>query len=295
METHRKQFFTYAVSLIIMWGISWPILKIGLFDCPPILFAGLRTTLGGLALLILAVIQSRKFRFKQLWLIYLISAIFNVIFFFGLQTIALAHLPSGLLAVLVYFEPILVGFLAWIWLGESLPLRKIIGLILGFLGVGAISAKSLNGNISSFGVTLGLLSAISWAIGTVYWKRIQGQADPLLLVALPFTFGGIVLTIAGTFLESWSNIHITGSFIASLTYSFLIASGASWTIWLKLVHMGEVSKVASYTFFVPLLAVIIGTIWLHEAMSMLLIVGLIAIILGIFLVNHNQNLSFRKQ
>lgn len=286
MQTGKHKIVIYTIALIIMWGFSWPILKIGLYDSPPILFAGLRTGLGGLILIIFAAFQARKINLMKLWPVYLISSIFNVIFFFGLQTIALNHLPSGLLSVLVYLEPILVGLLAWLWLGEPLTSRKVIGLLLGFLGVAAISAKGLTGHISVFGVVLALLSAVSWAIGTVYWKRVQGQADPLWLVAIPFTFGGIVLTTIGSISESFLQIHFTGAFFASLTYSFLIATGVSWALWLHLVHMGEVSKVASWTFFVPLLSVIIGAIWLHEAVGILLVIGLLSIVAGIYLVNH---------
>ena len=286
MHIRNHKTAIYTVGLILMWGFSWPVLKIGLNDSPPILFAGLRTGLGGLILVLLAVLQSRKMNLKKLWPVYLISSIFNAIFFFGLQTIALNHLPSGLLSVLVYLEPILVGILAWFWLGEELNSRKVAGLLLGFLGVAAISARGMTGHISTFGVVLALLSAISWAIGTVYWKRVQGQADPLWLVALPFTFGGIVLISVGLISESFTQIHFTGEFVASLTYSFLIATGVSWALWLHLVHMGEVSKVASWTFFVPLLSVLIGAIWLHETITVFLVIGLVAIVSGIYLVNH---------
>lgn len=286
MQMGNHKIAIYTVLLILMWGFSWPILKIGLYDSPPILFAGLRTSLGGILLIILAVFQGRKMNLKKQWPIYLISSVFNVIFFFGLQTIALNQLPSGLLSVLVYLEPILVGFFAWLWLGENLNIRKVIGLFLGFLGVAAISAKGLTGHISAFGVILALLSALSWAIGTVYWKSVQGKADPLWLVAFPFTFGGIVLTTVGSFAESFTEIHFTGEFVASLTYSFLIATSVSWALWLHLVHMGEVSKVASWTFFVPLLSVIIGAVWLHEPVTVFLVIGLVAIVVGIYLVNH---------
>lgn len=289
MFSGKHKIVIYTVALILMWGISWPVLKIGLYDSPPILFAGFRTGLGGLVLIFLAALQSRKMNLKKLWPAYLISSIFNVILFYGLQTIALAYLPSGMVSVIVYLQPILVGIMAWLWLGEQLTLQKVVGLFLGFLGVAAISAKGLKGHISIFGVVLSLLSALAWAIGTVYSKRTQTQADPVWFVAIPFTFGGILLTLTGAFLEPIAQVHITGQFVASLTYSFLIATSLSWIVWLELVHMGEVSKVASWIFFVPLLAVIIAAVWLHESVNVFLVIGLVSIVTGIYLVNRTPS------
>src|SRR5579875_988197 len=246
MNTNKQKLVIYTIGLILMWGFTWPILKIGLRFAPPLLFAGLRTLIGGIALTAIAVKNWRTIRFKESWHIYLISSVFNVILFFGLQNAALTHLPSGLLSVLVYFEPIMVGLLAWLWLHETLSMQKLIGLVLGFLGVAAISIKGLTGDISSIGILLALAGAISWAIGTVYWKRVQGTVDPLWLVAIPFTFGGVVLTGFGSLTETWSSIHWTLSFYGSLAYSCLIRAGFSWVIWLRLVHLGEVSRVAAF-------------------------------------------------
>ena len=289
MQTKGNRIVIYTIALILMWGFTWPILKVGLYDCPPILYSGLRTGLAGLVLFFLAPFYSGKMNIKELWPVYLISSIFNVILFYGLQTIALNHLPSGLQSVLVYLQPILVAILAWLWLGDSLNLQKVIGLILGFIGVASISIKGIEGHISIVGIILSILSALSWALGTVYWKHIQGQADPLWLVAIPFTFGGIVLTAIGSFTESFSQINFTGELAFSLTYTILIGTTLSWITYLQLVHLGEVSKVAAWTFFVPLLSVIVSAVWLHEPVNISLVIGLVSIVIGIYLVNHSPS------
>ena len=88
------------------------------------------------------------------WPVFVLLAAFNVVFFFGFQTLAILYRPSGTAAVLEYLQPILVGLLAWMILGESLPLAKIVGLILGFSGIVAVSSGSIFGNISAAGVAL---------------------------------------------------------------------------------------------------------------------------------------------
>jgi O-acetylserine/cysteine efflux transporter len=74
-------------------------------------------------------------------------------------------------------------------LGESLSLAKVVGLILGFSGIVAVSAGSFFGNISGAGVAFGAGSAFSWALGTVYFKRYEARISTMWAVALPFVMG----------------------------------------------------------------------------------------------------------
>ena len=289
MRQTRGRLIAHTVLLIVLWGFTWPILKIGLHFAPPLLFAGIRTLMGGLVLVIVSLLKRRSMHLAKLWHIYLILAIFNVILYFGLQNIALMYLSSGLLSVLVYLQPILVAFLAWIWLKESFPTSKIIGILAGFIGVIIISGKGFASGVSVLGIILAILTAVSWAIGTVYWKSIQGQVDPLWGVAIPFTIGGVILTISGSLTEHWGFIHWVAPLIGSLLYTSLLGTALAWVLWFRLVDMAEVSVIAPYTFFVPLLSVVIGVVWLHEKINSTFIIGFVVIALGIYLVNRRAN------
>src|SRR5689334_8787842 len=139
-EMSRAKTAGLICFLVVVWGISWPIYKIALNFTPPLLFAGMRTLFGGLLLAILLISRRDKIHLKENWRIYTSSAILNVILFFALQTVGLMYLPSGLFSVLVYLQPVLVGLLAWFWLGESMSLVKVIGLVIGFVGVATVSS-----------------------------------------------------------------------------------------------------------------------------------------------------------
>jgi len=288
MNRSRLLTLTFIIGLVFMWGLSWSILKVGLEYIPPILFVGLRTLAGGLILTLVALPRWRLLNFRKTWHIYFIAGILNVVLFFGLQTLSLQLLPSGLVSVLVYLAPILVGVLAWLWLGERMTPTKIIGLVLGFLGVGSISIESLSSHVSGIGVIYGLLAAVSWALGTVYMKRTQKKVELFWLVAMQFLIGGTITTILGLIFEDWSAIHWTTTFWFSFGYSSAIGVALSWLTWIYLLRLGEVSRVSAVTFLVPLLSVVIGTLFLHESTSIYLIIGLILIALSIYLVNRNQ-------
>ncbi len=138
--------------LVTVWGINWPLTKAALAYSPPLLFAGIRTLIGGLLLLMVALPRFKKLRFKETWPIYLISAILNITLFYGLQPVGLNYLPAGLFSAIVFFQPVLMGVFSWLWLGESMYPLKIAGLILGFAGVAVISAAGFGGHISIAGI-----------------------------------------------------------------------------------------------------------------------------------------------
>ncbi|MEX1028493.1 MAG: DMT family transporter [Paenibacillaceae bacterium] len=282
----RMQTVLLIAFLIAVWGLSWPILKIALTFSPPILFTGMRTLLGGLVLLIIAIPRYKRLNFKQTWPIYLICALLNVILYHGLHTIGLNYMPSGLLAAIVYLQPVLVGIFAWLWLGEAMYDLKIVGLILGFLGVGIISGAGLLGQISIIGILLALGSSLSWALGTIYVKKIGTVVDSIWLVTLQFIVGGIVMIAVGTGSESWSDIVWNPTFILCLLFTAIFVFALGWLVYFELIFAGEASKVSSYTFLIPTVAILMGTLFMDEPFTISLMIGLVLILISIYYVNR---------
>ena len=210
----------------------------------------------------------------------------NVVLFMGLQTFSIMLLPSGTAAVLIYLQPILTGLLAWLLLDESLTPAKLVGLLLGFSGIVAVSVGGFSGIVAPAGVAFAVVSALMWALGTVYFKRVQDRVSMLWAVALTFLFGGIVLLALGLVIESPAEISLSGSLVASVLYSGFVGTGLAWALWLGLVRTGEASTVAAYVFFVPLASVAIGALVLDEHLSPSLFIGGILVVSGIYLVNR---------
>lgn len=289
MKTNHSLWTATRIALLVlMWGVSFAVYKVSLSDTPPILFAGLRTFLGGVFLAALAWPSRREIHLRKNWRVYLISSLFNVILFFGLQTVGLSYLPAGLFSVVMYLEPVLVGLFAWLWLGESMTWLKIVGLLLGFGGVATISAGSFQAHLSLPGIVIGVVTAFVWTVGTIYSKKAQERVNMMWLLAIQFTFGGLVLTGVGSAAESWSAIVWGVPLWTGLAFGMVIGCSVSWILWFALVHEGEASRVAAFTFMVPLLSVIIATIFLGEPVTWTLGVGLACIVAGIYLVNRRS-------
>ena len=280
--------------LVLFWGSAFAVVKIGLDYSPPVLFAGLRILIGGLAMVIAAVLWGGSPDLRRDWPVFLLLAALNAVLFVGLQTYAILYLPSGSAAVLVYLQPILVGILAWLILGEPLSAAKLVGLLLGFSGIVAVSMESILGGTNALpvvGVIFGASSALFWALGTVYFKKYEARVSTLWAVALTFLVGGIVLTALGLLVEGWRGVSWTWEFVASLLYSGLVGISLAWVIWFALVRAGEASRVAAYIFAVPLTAVLIGVVFLDEPLGYPLLIGAALVVSGIYLVNREPRLA----
>lgn len=289
--TGRRGTIGIAV-LVLAWSSTFAAIKIGLQDAPPLLFAGLRSLVGGAAMALLAGWRTGGPRVRGNAGVYLLLTVLNVIGFFGLQTLAVMELPSGLAAVLIYLQPVLTGVLAAPLLGERLGANKLAGLLLAFAGIVVVSAGAIRGHVSGLGVGYAVASALMWSLGTIAFKRTQGRVDPWWAVALPFLVGGAVLTVAGLVVEG-ARIGWSGSFVAALGYSALVGTALAWALWFALVGSGEASRASTYIFFVPVLSLVFGAVLLGERIGLSLLAGAVLVVAGVSLVNRRPRAQRR--
>ncbi|CAA9420919.1 MAG: Permease of the drug/metabolite transporter (DMT) superfamily [uncultured Rubrobacteraceae bacterium] len=286
----RRRFGVLAfVALVLAWSSAFSVVKVGLDYAPPVLFAGGRTLLSGVIMTFVALAWGGNPNLRRDWRVFVFLGAFNVVLFIGAQSFAVLYLPSGTAAVLIYLQPILVGVFAWTVLGEPLTTTKIAGLLLGFAGIVAVSSAGLlnaAGEVTLVGVVFGVASALSWALGTVGFKKYEARISTLWAVALPFLLGGIVLTTLGLLVERPSDVSWTGPLVWSVLYSAFVGTGLAWLLFFGLVRAGEASRVASFIFVVPLAAVVIGAVVLDEALGPPLLAGAALIVSGIYLVNR---------
>jgi drug/metabolite transporter (DMT)-like permease len=136
------------------------------------------------------------------------------------------------------------------------------------------------------GVAFGAGSAFSWALGTVFFKRYEARVSTMWAVAMPFVAGGMVLTLLSFAIESWSEVSPKATLFASLAYVSLVEIALAWLIWFGLIRAGEASRVAVYVFFVPLVSIVIGAIFLGGRLTTSLLIGTFLIVTGIYAVNR---------
>lgn len=255
---------------------------------PPLLFAGVRAFIGGIILFFIAWQNRRFLQFRKNWQYYVISATLNIVLYLGIQTVGLIYLPGGLFSVLVYFQPVLLGILAWLFLGEGMTITKIIGLILGFVGILLVSIDGLTIHLSIIGVTLALATAFVWASGVVYVKKNKERVDPYWMVVMQLIIGGSVLLLAGFIIEDVQLISWNGELISSIIWGSTAGMAIAQFLYYKLINEGEASKVGAFTFIVPIISVIISSIFLDENITVNLFFGMLLVGTSIYLVNYQR-------
>lgn len=273
------------VLLVLAWGSTFAAVKVGLESAPPILFGGLRSVLGGAVMVVLAFARSGRPALRATWPAYAVLTLLNVVLFFSLQTLAILELPSGLASVLIYLQPVLVGVLAAPLLGESLNRFKVAGLLTGFAGIAVVSAGAFAGHVSALGVGYAVVGALVWALGTIAFKAYAEQVDVWWAVAIPFLVGGLMLSAGGAAFEG-TDITWSGEFVAAFVWASVIGTALSWSLWFGLVGSGEAGRAASYIFFVPLISLVIGAVFLDESLGLSLLAGAGLVIVGVYLVNR---------
>ena len=98
--------------------------------------------------------------------------------FFGLQTLAIDHLPSGYASLLLYLQPVLTVLLAAPLLGEALTPARLVGALTAFVGVAVVSLHP-DRTVTTVGIALGVAAAVCWSLGTITAKRVRPRVEPL--------------------------------------------------------------------------------------------------------------------
>jgi len=202
--------------------------------------------------------------------------------------IGLTGEKSGLSAVVTYTQPLFVFCMAVPLLNEKTKASKILGILIGFLGVVVISIRRgilLNGLTGSLFFLL--LGAFLWAASTVYYKRSLSHVNPVLVNLLQMSFGTVLfflmLTPSGEFLFPSST-----DYLMIVLYASIGSSAIAFTIWIHLLREEEATVLSSSSLIIPMVALFFGWLLLGETVKPQVFIGAIFVMLGVYLVNRAE-------
>ena len=293
--TNRRNIVILATLCCILWGSAYPSIKIGysLFNVNDVgsklVFAGYRFALAGILVLLLEIIIKKKpfvfskKQFAQITLLGLTQTALQYIFFYIGMSYTTGVRGSIINGTGTFVSIILAHF---IYKNDKLNFNKIIGCVIGFLGVIIVNlnGQSLGGTSFTFkGEGLVMIAAIVFAAAAIYGKRITQNQEPSLVTGLQLFIGGVILTILGWFLGG----SLKGFTIAStslLIYMALLSSVA-FVIWTQLLKYNKVGIISVFNFLVPVFGTLLSSMFLGENIfDIKILVALILVCYGIFLV-----------
>ena len=287
-----KVLINYAV-LCFIWGTTWIILKKSLGDgTPPFFGSGFRFFFGGIILWGI-ILYKRDFpSFNAIPLqLYLQFGILNLTICYGLTYWATQFIYSSLSALIWAGFPLCVAIFSYFMLpNEVFTKKKIISLLLGTVGALLILKEGLNfkGDQVVIGILMVVIAVIIAGYPNVYLKRYANAVTSLHLNAVSQLIAGITLLIISFIFESdqimvWSNFNIF-----ALAYLTIFGSLIAWYIYFWLFPHISMSQISYIAFFPPVLASILGWVFLDEKLSILAIIGGGFVIFGAVLVNLNE-------
>ena len=278
------------VALCATWGSSFVALKIGLRYADPVFLASLRFWIASIAVLVFGFAVGKPMwpsRDKLLPLV--LVGVSQIGFLAMFLNLGQDHLSAGLGAILFYTYPLLAAVAAAMFLNERIDRTKAAGLALGFGGVVLLTGSSAHGEVG--GMILVLAAAVSWAVGTVLFKRMLSGEDTYMVSAWTMVFGSVFLSIASLVIEGAPHVEITSGLVTALLYQAIPAMAMAGTLWLWLLDRGEAAVASAYLFMTPVFGVFFGWLLLDERITWMRVAGGVLVGAGIYLVNRTAKLQ----
>ncbi len=272
-------------------GSAFAIGKIGLNYSSPILLVALRFTMAGIIMGAMVWVFKREHPKKIMdWLKIAVIGLFQTAGVMGCIFVGLRTISAGELSILTFTNPLLVVALGTIFLKIRYNPQQWLGVFLGFIGVYITLGANLDFKI---GTLLGILSAVSWAIGTILIKIWGLRFDIWVLTAYQMFFGGIILFFLSLLIEKpYFIVEFNSIFI--LLWLTIMASIIQFAGWFYLIQKGDSGKVSAFLFLAPFFGVLSGWLLLNEQLDVNVLAGGLFIFSGIFLVNWQVTLKKTK-
>ena len=277
------------ILLVLIWAISWPVIKVGVAAMPALWFGCLRYVIGALCLFTLVAVRGGlALPPRSDWPLVAVSGALQMGAYSALTGLALIILPPGRASVLAFSTPIWVVPLAAWWLHEPISWRALLGAGTGLLGVIAIAAPSLQVDgkeqIIAYAMLMG--AAVTWAISIVFvrWHRFSATAFALapwqMLVA-----AALLLPLAIAVEGPLPAIGARG--VATLAYVGPVATAFAYWAVVEAGRRFPASTMSMALLATPSLGVLISAVTLGETVGVSLIAGVVLIGAGIRLATAN--------
>lgn len=287
-KSSSYRIYTLMVTVVLLWGLSWPVNKLGLDFIPPFWFATWRLIIGTVAMFLLVIYLKRLIMPTPKDLPMILSlGIFQIGFFVLFINLGLAYQASGTAAILVYTTPLWVMPMAIFFFKESSTFLKWLGFFLGIIGV-LLMLNPWEMDWTNSNTLLGVIfligASLSLSISILCAKYMTWHHPPLELIPWQLLIGSIMLFIVALI------FHPHPTSLWNLTSSLCIAYTAIFATAFGFWGMTKLSKelpatITSICFLgVPVSGVIFSAVVLHERIDLFMILAMLFITVGLICV-----------
>src|SRR5258706_3065351 len=280
--THRPTWKTLLAFAIIyfVWGSTYLAIRVGVREVPPFLLAAMRFLIAGLVLYGWMMARGERSPSGRQWMSVSLLAVLIFVLDYGLVFWAEQRVPSGMAAVMLATIPVFMTLSEIIFLRtQRLTLRLALALLIGVAGVVVLMSGALSVGgppIDPVGAVALIIAAMSWAASSVLTRKLLLPASKVMSSGAQMLAGGVFLTLTAAALGEFRNFHPTsvsrGAWF-SLLYLIVAGSIVAFTAYVWLIHHESPTKVGTYAYVNPVVAVLVGYFLGGEALGLRTVLG----------------------
>jgi drug/metabolite transporter (DMT)-like permease len=292
-DAHRPTWKTLLAFAIIyfVWGSTYLAIRIGVREVPPFLLAAIRFVVAGLVLYGWTMARGERSPNPRQWMSVLLLAILIFVVDYGLVFWAEQRVPSGPTAVMMATIPAFMALSEIIFLRtQELTVRLAVALLIGMGGVAVLMSRSLHlggAPIDTAGAVALIIGSMSWSVASTLSRRLPLPPSKAVSSGAQMLAGGILLTFVAAALGEFRNFHPAevsrGAWLA-LLYLIVAGSIIAFTAYVWLIHHESPTKVGTYAYVNPVVAVLLGYFLAGEELGRRTILGTLFVLVSVVVI-----------
>jgi drug/metabolite transporter (DMT)-like permease len=296
-EAHRPTWKTLLAFAIIyfVWGSTFLAIRVGVREVPPLVLAAMRFSIAGAVLYGWMLARGERSPTARQWGSASLLGIVIFVFDYGLLFWAEQRVPSGIAAVMLATIPAFMALSEIIFLRtQRLTARLGLALLIGLGGVAVLVSRSLNlggAPIDRVGAAALIFASISWSIASAMTRKLPLPQSKVMSSGAQMLAGGVFLTLAATALGEFRDFHpsaVSRGAWFSLLYLIVAGSIIGFTAYVWLIHHESPTKVGTYAYVNPIVAVLVGYFLGGEALSSRTILGTLCVLISVIVITTTR-------
>ena len=288
----------FALTAAVAWGWAYPLIKHGFSEFgigqsmtgSKILFAGVRFTISGIILLVIAIATRRSFKIRQStdWTFIFLFSLLNTTLHYACFYIGLSNSAGARAAILNSLSVFTLVLLACLFFkSDRLTLGKITGCVFGFAGIVALNVGGGSGGSFTFqGDGMIILNALCSAFAGLMTRGVSKRMDVFVGTGYSLAIGGLLLLVVG--LCCGGTLPVVTAHGLFILFLLVCISAMGFALYNKLLSCNPVGKVAIFNSLIPAVGAITSCLYLGEPFHVKYFVALLLATAGIFIVNRGK-------
>lgn len=268
------------VALGFLWGASFLFMRIAGPEFGAFALVEVRVAIAAAVLLPLLIMRGQGSELTGNWIPLGILGIHNTALPFVLFTWATLYLTAGTSAILNATAPIFTAIIAWAWIGEKMTIGRIIGLFVGTVGVWLLVSDKVGTSMGD--TTLAVIAALGgsflYGVAGNFTRRYASHVKPLAIATGSQV--GAALVLLPVAIMTWPETSISTTAWAAAITMGLFSTALAYILYFRLIANTGPTNAITVTYLIPLFAMLLGAVVIHEPITGAMIAGCAVILLG---------------